>query len=43
MLGVMEKKKATLGPFKGIYRVIYGLSKDNRKDNGNPRSLERDI
>ena len=25
----------TLGPLKGIYRVIYGLYKDNGKENGN--------
>ena len=29
----------TLGPFKGIYRVILGLYRDNGKENGNPRSF----
>ena len=24
-----------LGPFKGIYRVVLGLYRDNGKDNGN--------
>ena len=38
----------TLGPFevsKGyiyIYRVIYGLYRDNGKENGNPRFFQRD-
>ena len=35
----MEKKMETLGPFKGIYRVILGLYRDNGKENGNPRSF----
>ena len=25
VLGIMEKKMETLGPFKGIYRVILGV------------------
>ena len=30
----MEKKMETLGPLKGICRVIMGLSWDNGKSNG---------
>ena len=33
-IGTMEKKMETLGPFKGICRVIYGLYRDNGKENG---------
>ena len=32
---IMEKKMETLGPFKRIYRVIWGLYRDNGKENGN--------
>ena len=27
-IGIMEKKMETLGPFKGIYRLILGLYRD---------------
>ena len=41
--GIMEKKMETLGAFKGICRdyigVIWGLLRDNGKENGNPRCL----
>ena len=30
-MGIMEKKMETLGPFKGICRVILGLYWDNGK------------
>ena len=30
----------TLGPFKGIYRLILGLCRDNGKENGNYRDYE---
>ena len=33
-IGIMEKKMETLGPFKGMCRVIYGLYRDNGKENG---------
>ena len=28
-IGIMEKKMETLGPFKGIFRVIWGLYRGN--------------
>ena len=38
-VGIMEKKMETLGPFKGIYRVIQGVIlgfyRDNGKEHGN--------
>ena len=34
-----EQKMETLGPFKGIYRVTWGLYRDNGNENGNPRSF----
>ena len=31
----------TLGPFKGIYRVIWGLYRDNGKESGNYHNIIR--
>ena len=30
-IGIMENKMETLGPFKGVYKVILGLYWDNGK------------
>ena len=46
-MGIMEKKMETLGPFKGICRVLWGfiggyilgLYGDNGKENGNHYNL----
>ena len=34
IIGIMEKKMETLGPFKGIYGARKGLYWDNGKENG---------